>query len=140
MPMLTEMPRETRLLAVDDNSDSAELVARIGSRSGYEVMATSDPTEVRTLIRCWRPEVLTIDLCMPELDAIELFSILKESRFDGRLLIISGQGDWLRKQASKLAAAHGIRVVGDMQKPIDVPQLRQLLASMLPAASLTPSS
>jgi len=55
----------------------------------------------------WKPEVITLDLCMPEEDGIGVFATLHESGFQGELVIISGQDDWLRKTASRLASARG---------------------------------
>ena len=68
--------RKPRLLAVDDVADSAELVARVASRSGYESRFTTDPAEVDVLVREWRPDVLVTDISMPGMDAIELTTVL----------------------------------------------------------------
>lgn len=119
-----------RLLAVDDSADSADLVARVAARCGFEAQATSDPTRVRALVTSWKPEVLTLDLCMPEADGIDLLSVLEESGFDGLLVIISGQDGWFRKAASRLAETRGLKVVDDLQKPVDIAALRQLLSRL----------
>jgi DNA-binding NtrC family response regulator len=119
-----------RLLAVDDNSDSAELVARIAAKCGYEAQTISDPRALRRTIEDWKPEVLTLDLCMPEADGIGLLSMLEESGFGGQLVIISGQEGWLRKAAGRLASLRGLRVADEMGKPVDLKALRQLLTNL----------
>jgi DNA-binding NtrC family response regulator len=119
-----------RLLAVDDSADSADLVARVAAKCGYEAQATSDPTSVRALVTSWKPEVLTLDLCMPEADGIDLLSVLEDAGFDGRLVIISGQDGWFRKAASRLAETRGLTVVDDLQKPVDIAALRELLSRL----------
>jgi two-component system chemotaxis response regulator CheY len=119
-----------RLLAVDDNVESAELVGRIAAKCGYDVRLASTTSSVRRELVDWKPDVLTLDLCMPDSDAIDLFPLLQEANFDGRVVIISGHDDWLRKSASKLASARGIKIVGDMQKPLDVAKFRQLLLAL----------
>jgi len=116
-----------RLLAVDDSAVSAELVARVAAKCGYETQATSDPTSVRALVASWNPAILTLDLCMPETDGIDLLSVLQETGFGGQLVIISGQDRWFRKAASRLAETRGLKVVDDLQKPVDIAALRQLL-------------
>ena len=128
--MSTGADAKGRLLAVDDSADSADLVARIAARCGFEAQATSDPTRVRALVMSWKPEVLTLDLCMPEADGIDLLSVLAESGFDGLLVIISGQDGWFRKAASRLAETRGLKVVDDFQKPVDIAALRQLLSRL----------
>ncbi|HWI27948.1 MAG TPA: response regulator [Stellaceae bacterium] len=119
-----------RLLAVDDSVDSADLVARVATRCGFDAQATSDPTVVRALVASWKPEVLTLDLCMPEADGIDLLSVLEETGFDGILIIISGQDGWFRKAASRLAETRGLKVVDGLQKPIDITALRDLLSGL----------
>lgn len=119
-----------RLLAVDDSADSADLVARVAAKCGYEAQAISDPKSVRALVVSWKPEVLTLDLCMPEADGIDLLSMLEETGFAGLLVIISGQDGWFRKAASRLAEVRGLKVVDDLQKPVDINALRQLLSRL----------
>ena len=119
--------RKGRLLAVDDSADSAALVARVADKCGYDAQATSDPTTVAALVASFKPEILTLDLCMPEADGIDLLSVLGEARFDGVVVIISGQDGWFRKAASRLAETRGLKVVDDLQKPIDIAALRDLL-------------
>jgi len=119
-----------RLLAVDDNADSAELVARVAAKSGYEVRSLTETRSLRAVLEEWKPEVITLDLCMPEEDGIGIFATLHESGFQGELVIISGQDDWLRKTASRLASARGLRVAADLSKPVDLSVLRSLLAKL----------
>jgi two-component system, chemotaxis family, chemotaxis protein CheY len=123
-----------RLLAVDDSADSADLVARVAAKCGYEAQATSDPDSVRALVASWKPEILTLDLCMPGADGIDLLSVLEETGFNGLLVIISGQDGWFRKAAGRLAETRGLNVVDDLQKPVDIAALRALLNRLRPDA------
>ena len=125
----SQMPAK-RLLAVDDNADSAELVARLAGKCGYDARCLTDPRSLRAVLADWNPEVITLDLCMPEEDGIGTFATLHESGFRGDLVIISGQDDWLRKTASRLASARGLRVAADLSKPVDLSVLRDLLAKL----------
>lgn len=117
-----------RLLAVDDVSDSAELIARIAERSGYDCRYTCDPTTVADLVREWDPAIVVTDISMPGMDAIELVRVLKDAAFKGDLLFVSGLETWLLEQAGKLATMCGLKVRAKLQKPVDVRQLRQHLA------------
>jgi DNA-binding NtrC family response regulator len=128
--MSVEAANKGRLLAVDDNSDSAELVARVAAKCGYDAQTIADPRSLRQMLDEWKPEVLTLDLCMPEADGIGLLSMLEESRFDGQLVIISGQEGGLRKAAGRLAALRGLKVADEMGKPVDLKALRQLLTTL----------
>lgn len=130
--------RSMRLLAVDDNSDSAELIARLAAKCGYDARTITDPHAIGEVLDGWKPEVVTLDLCMPEQDGIGMFATLKNCGFQGELIIISGQDDWLRKTASRLAFAQGLKVADDLQKPVDLGVLRTLLTKLKAAAAGQP--
>lgn len=124
-----------RLLAVDDNAASAELVARVAAKCGYEARSLSNPDKLRKLLHDWKPTVLTLDLCMPESDGIGLLAMLQEEGFDGTLVIVSGQDGMLRRAAAMIADGRGLQVAGDLQKPVALDALRDLLVRLLPEAS-----
>jgi DNA-binding NtrC family response regulator len=124
------MRRKTRLLAIDDHGDSAELIARVATKQGYDAKAASSPEILRETLKQWQPDVLTVDLCMPEEDGLGVFSLLESLGFTGHIVIISGQDSWLRKSASRLASARGLKVVEDLSKPIDLKLLRGLLEKL----------
>lgn len=126
---MTHMTK-TRLLAVDDNSDSAELIARVAAKCGYEARSMTDASTLARVLDEWKPQVLTLDLCMPDEDGISLLSLLTQSGFSGHLLIISGQDDWFRKTASRLASARGLNVADDLCKPVDLKTLREILTQL----------
>jgi DNA-binding NtrC family response regulator len=127
---MAEGGTRARLLAVDDSIDSADLVARVAAKCGYEAQATSDPLQVRALVASWKPEILTLDLCMPEADGIDLLAVLEAEGYDGLVVIISGQDGWFRKAASRLAETRGLKVVDDLQKPVNIAALRELLSRL----------
>jgi CheY-like chemotaxis protein len=121
-----------RLLAIDDHRDSADLVARVAGKCGYDTRVLSNQAELSALLRNWAPDVITLDLCMPDADGIRLLSDLESIGFNGVLIIISGQEDWLRKSAGRLATLRGLKVVDDLPKPIELSKLRDLLTALRP--------
>ena len=127
MTSASDVPRIHRLLAIDDHSDSANLVVRVAQKCGYVAEGVCDHEELSARLQANHPDILTLDLCMPEQDGIRVMSMLQQHQFKGQILIISGQDEWLRKSAGRLATARGLAVAGDMAKPIDVSRLAQLL-------------
>lgn len=121
---------KSRLLAVDDNSDSAELIARVAAKCGYDSRSMTDSSTLGQVLHEWNPQVLTLDLCMPEEDGISVLSLLTDCGFSGRLVIINGQDEWFRKTARRLASARGLDVVEDLCKPVDLKALRELLTHL----------
>ena len=120
-------PGPKRLLVIDDNFESAELIARIGTACGYETKPIMDPRTVPDILEDWKPDVLTLDLCMPHKDGFSILTSLQEIGFKGSLIVISAQNDWLRKAACQLAEVNGIEVTSHLQKPINLRALKDLL-------------
>jgi len=118
------------LLAIDDDPDAAHLIAQIANKSGYEARALTDTRGVRQVLNEWQPDVLTLDLCMPDEDGFQLLTVLQQAGFKGPLIVISGKDGWLRQAACDLAEVRGISVATHLQKPIDVQGFRDLLNTL----------
>lgn len=116
-----------RILAVDDDVASAELVVRVAERCGYESFATSDSRGVMNLTNALQPDVLSVDICMPNIDAHELVKLLAESNYKGCILVVSGQEQSVLDATRIHAEGLGIEVLGTLQKPFDFAALRELL-------------
>jgi EAL domain-containing protein (putative c-di-GMP-specific phosphodiesterase class I) len=73
------------------------------------------------------PNLILLDLNMPEMDGIEFVRHLVERRYTGSLIPISGEDERMLQTASKLVQAHKIHVPGHLQKPITPESLASLL-------------
>jgi DNA-binding NtrC family response regulator len=118
------------LLAIHDDPVAAQLIIRIANKCGYLGRALSDTRNIRSVLREWQPEVLTLDLCMPEDDGFQILSVLQSVGFNGQVVIISGKDQWMRKAACDLAEVREINIVTHLQKPIDVQGFRDLLMTL----------
>jgi CheY-like chemotaxis protein len=116
-----------RLLAIDDDPNSATLIVRIAAKSGYEAQSITDPRLLETFLDDWMPHVITLDLCMPGLDGMETLELLRTRGFRGSLIVVSGMSDRIRAVAQSLAEARGLKVIGSLPKPLDTQLLRTLL-------------
>lgn len=132
---MTEHHQTRRLLAVDDDVSSAELIVRVAERSGFEAFATSESRGVIGLATALQPKVIVVDICMPNVDAIELFDLLIEARYKGRIIIASGQDEVVLASTLKLAQSKGLNATNYVQKPIDLQGLRALLVEQSYAAA-----
>ncbi len=116
-----------KLLAVDDDAPSAELIVRVAERCGYDAFATSDPRGVINLISALRPDVLAVDISMPHIDAIELFGLLAQNSFRGQIIVVSGQDHSILELTRKAAEMLGLSSPHLHQKPLDFAALRETL-------------
>lgn len=129
------LERAKRLLAIDDDVSSAELIVRIAERCSYEAFATSDSRGVMNLASALKPSILAVDICMPNLDANDLFELLSRDGYEGQILIVSGQEPKVLEETRQRALALGLNAPHALQKPLDIPTLRNLLDHDLATAA-----
>ena len=89
-----EMPdprlKNIKVVAVDDNADSRELLKAILERSSAEAVVVSSGREALAAIKNVHPNVLICDLAMPEMDGYELLENVRGLEPElGRLPVIA---------------------------------------------------
>ena len=68
---------EARLLVVDDEPNIVELLSASLRYAGFEVAGAADGQEALRLARTFRPDLLVLDVMMPEMDGFELVRRLR---------------------------------------------------------------
>ena len=88
--MLTHQLTEARVLIVDDEPANIEFLKRVLEPEGYRgLLTTTDPTEVLDLCREEGPDLVLLDLLMPEVDGFEILAGLQEqAEGDGFLPVL----------------------------------------------------
>ena len=66
-----------KILIVDDEPDAVELVAFNLKEAGYEVATAMDGEEALTKARALLPQLLVLDLMLPEIDGLEVCKLLR---------------------------------------------------------------
>jgi CheY-like chemotaxis protein len=116
-----------RLLVVDDEPDFADFVKRTAEEIGYDVSALSDPNMFKDAYAAFNPDVIVLDMVMPDLEGIELVQWLAEQGCEARILVVSGYNPYYGKMALGLGEVRGLRVESH-QKPISLATLREVLS------------
>jgi EAL domain-containing protein (putative c-di-GMP-specific phosphodiesterase class I)/CheY-like chemotaxis protein len=116
------------LLAVDDELEICEFVRDVAVRLGFEVSITTDSTQFRSAFQKYSPDVVVIDLMMPGADGVELLRQMAEDRSNAQILILSGSDSRVLQAAKRLGEANKLRMLGVLEKPIMLADLRAALA------------
>jgi len=77
-----------RILLVDDEPDAVELVAFNLKAAGYEIMSASDGAEALKMARAFSPNLILLDVMIPELDGLEVCKILRRDSATASIPII----------------------------------------------------
>lgn len=111
---------EKRVLLVDDNEDSRELLAGLLELQGYRVEAAGDAVMAIAIAVRFRPEVVVLDLGLPDVNGWELARRVRA--LDGlaqvRIVALTGYGTDLDRERSRHA---GIDV--HLLKPVEISRL-----------------
>jgi UDP-3-O-acyl N-acetylglucosamine deacetylase len=93
------------ILVVDDESEIRSSLRGVLSDEGFRVLEAADGRRALDLVRGERPELVLLDVWMPELDGIELLRELREEPAQPEVIMISGHGNVeTAVQATKLGA------------------------------------
>ena len=71
------MNHKTKLLLVDDNAPYLRMVSLNLKNLGFEVLTTSNPLDAHRLAREFAPDVVLLDVVMPQQDGGDLFNVLR---------------------------------------------------------------
>ena len=89
------MPKIPKILVVDDDPDIVEILRYNLSLAGYEVKSASNAKECLKKAKLFIPELILLDVMMPEMDGIEACSLLKEipSLINTRIIFLSARNE-----------------------------------------------
>jgi CheY-like chemotaxis protein len=119
-----------RLLIVDDEPRFAAFVGRVAEPLGYEVEVTNHGRDSQAAYLRKRPDIVVIDMVMPDIDGNELILWLVEQRCAADIIIITGYHPDYAVNARLLAEFKGLRSVVTLSKPISVTRLREALVNL----------
>jgi UDP-3-O-acyl N-acetylglucosamine deacetylase len=88
-----ELLLQKTILVVDDEDDVRESVREVLSDEGYRVVDTADGTRVLDLIKDEKPELVLLDIWMPQVDGIGLLKEIKNQEPEINVVMVSGHGN-----------------------------------------------
>lgn len=128
-----------RIMLLDDEPFMLKLIGCLLENLGYTAVAahTSGTVALDALADpAGPPDLILLDLNMPDMDGIEFVRHLVERSYAGSLLLISGEDERMLAAADKLVQAHKIAVLGYLAKPVTPQALAALLAKWAPPGSV----
>jgi EAL domain-containing protein (putative c-di-GMP-specific phosphodiesterase class I)/ActR/RegA family two-component response regulator len=126
-----------KILVLDDESFMLKLLSRMLTNQGFTsiTLCESGRTALDRLDGVdTRPNLILLDLNMPEMDGIEFVRHLVERNYTGSLILISGEDERMLQTVEKLVQAHKITVLGHIHKPVKPEGLSILLEKWAPSS------
>ncbi len=113
-----------RVLVVDDNSDAADTLAQLLDLLGHRTQVAHSGAEALEAMQDFRPQVVLLDLGMPEMDGYQVAEAIRNNRrFDQPLL--AALTGWGGEQDREQTRAAGFDL--HLTKPVDLAVIEKLL-------------
>ena len=124
LPVTKKPSTMRRVLIADDNRDAAESLAILLRLEGHDVTVVNNGREALSAFQAVVPEVVLLDIGMPEVDGYEVARLIRQSAAGGDALLIAVTG-WGQESDKARAAAAGFN--HHFTKPVEPARIFDLL-------------
>ena len=111
-----------RVLIVEDHDDSREALEQLCRRTGHTCMAAGNRAEALAMLIRRPPDVLVLDLMLPDGSGVELLRVVRTHHFRVRVAVVTAASD-----PQLLAEAKRLKPDALFRKPVDFATLRAWL-------------
>ena len=115
-----------KVLTVDDQPDTRELITLALGRYGAEVRASDSASAALKMIADWKPDVVVSDIGLPEMDGYDFMRRLRELEGDGHripAIAVTGYAGAI-DESKALNAGYALH----LSKPIELNELAKAIA------------
>jgi two-component system cell cycle response regulator DivK len=114
------MTYKATILCIEDNPDNRLLIRRVLAVEGYQVLEAEDAHQALDILKAQSPDLILMDINMPEIDGYTLTAQLKQSGSISNVPIIALTANAMKGDREKCLEAG---CDGYIQKPINIDQL-----------------
>ena len=105
------------ILVIDDNASVRKAITMMLESGGHCVTGAKDGTEGMRAFESVEPDLVIVDIIMPDKDGIEIIREMRRSRPETRIIAMTGGGQFPNLDFLKMARAFG--AADALAKPID---------------------
>jgi two-component system CheB/CheR fusion protein len=116
------------ILLADDNQDAAWAVTQWLALQGFRTLKAEDGASALALAETHRPQVMLMDIGMPQLSGHEVARRIRAHPWGKKMLLVAITG-WGHEQDVRASMEAGFDL--HMTKPVDMPRLRDVIESYL---------
>jgi len=116
---------QTRALVVDDYDDAREMYSEFLAYKGFEVLQAQNGLQAMALAESLHPDLIVLDLALPDIDGIEVTRRLKASAATSSIPIVMITAN---AQAAMLDEARKAGCVAVLVKPCTPEELLEVVS------------
>jgi len=129
------MPK--KLLVIDDQTGITKVVGLIATQLGFDARMINDPSEATEEFIAFKPDVVMIDMIMPEKDGIDVLNEILLTGIPVKVVLTSGFSESYLRLAEGVARFHANESVSILHKPFRREELVTLLTNLTADFSMT---
>lgn len=124
--------KNIRILCIEDEPDMIELIDLILSRQGFDVIGANGGVEGARMIREEMPDLILLDIMMPDLDGWEVYQQIKadEKTRDIPVIVVTAKA----QNIDKVLGLHIAKVDDYISKPFTPDDLLKSVEKVLTKA------
>ncbi len=122
------MEETKKILVVDDNRDSRELVAKVLKNKGYQIIEAADGEDALKKATAETPDLILMDISLPKIDGYEVTRRLKSMEEFKSIPVIALTAHAMKGDMEKALCAG---CEGYITKPINIRELPEYIRSHL---------
>ena len=98
---------KSKVLLVDDQAEFRSILGKAFETSGYEVEQASSGEQLKTFYKESQPDVVVLDLKLPDADGLDLLTEIKREWADTEVIVLTGHASLeAAVEATKRGAFH----------------------------------
>ncbi len=120
-----------RLLIVDDQREFGRLLGSVAEQVGFATRILQHSLDFDFVMQHWHPNVITLEIMMPDHDGLEILGYLFDCAYPGDLIFVSRAEKSYLQWTAENSKAHGLRVAAVISKPWRRQQIVKALTPLL---------
>ncbi len=126
------------ILIIDDDPRICRLLERITTCLGHRPISAVEISRFSRLVEETQPDIVVIDLNLGKVKGVDLLRELADKEIFPEVIILSGEKLSIINSSKFYAMSLGLKVLGSLQKPLEMDAFRSLLAEANPDYQGTP--
>ena len=122
---------EYKILVADDNTENREILSKILTQTGFTIREAKDGQDAIAQWQSWQPDLILMDIWMPELNGTEAIQRIKEIDPATSTAIVAVTASTLERERAEVLAAG---CDGFLCKPFKIDELLAEIATYLKAS------
>lgn len=119
-----------KLLVIDDQTGITRVIGLVARQLGLNARAVNDPAQATDTFIAFKPDVVMLDMIMPEKDGIDVLNEILLTGIPVKVVLTSGFSDSYLRLAEGLARFHDNDQVTILRKPFRREELVKVLTDV----------